>query len=318
VLLLAFAGVLLAVLLRNLARMIATHTPLPVGAGLAVTALGIVGALAGVATLAGPRIAGEAVTLFQQLPEAVSSVETELGHTPWGSFLLDSMEGGGGGGGGFDILGTVTGTVSTILSLAVNVFIVIAVALFLASDPGLYRRGAMHLVAPAHRARAGEVLDALGRGLWAWMIGQALAMVVVGALVFAGLWLIGVPLAFTLALIAGLTNFIPFVGPFLGAAPALLMAVPEGVGTVVWVALLFTGVQQLEGNLITPMIQRRAAALPPVLIILAVVAAGLLFGLLGVFLATPLLLTLMVLVRMLYVEDVLDDQSAEKGAPGAE
>ena len=134
-------------------------------------------------------------------------------------------------------------------------------------------------------------------------------MAAVAVLSGVGLWLIGVPLALALGLIAGLLDFIPYVGPWLGAAPAVLLALAEGPAEAVWTAILFLVIQQVEGNVLMPVIQKRASALPPVLTILAVVAFGVLFGFMGVFLATPLLLVLIILVRMIYVEDVLGDRS---------
>ena len=154
------------------------------------------------------------------------------------------------------------------------------------------------------------MLDTLGRALWLWLIGQSVDMLAVALATGLGLWAIGVPLPVALGLIAGVTNFIPYLGPFIGAAPAVLIAFAHDPADALWTALLFAAIQQVEGNVLQPVIQRRATALPPVLTILAVVGAGVLFGLVGVLVATPLLLVLIVLVRMLYVEDALGDRGA--------
>ena len=159
------------------------------------------------------------------------------------------------------------------------------------------------------RQRAAEIMDALGRGLWRWLIGQGIAMLAVAVLSGVGLWLIGVPLAMTLGIIAGLMDFIPYVGPWLGGAPAVLMALTMGPMEAIYTVILFVIIQQVEGNLLMPVIQKRASSLPPVLTVLAVVGFGVLFGFMGVLLATPLLLVLIVLVRMIYVEDILGDHT---------
>jgi predicted PurR-regulated permease PerM len=310
VLLLGFAGVLLAVLFRNLASLVARYTGVPIWVGLTVAIGAVAGLIALLTVTIGPQLAGQFVLLAGQAPETLETVERELRTTTsWGSWFFERLEQEQPSE-RWNILGTVTGTVSTLLSLGTNLVILLSVAVFLAVDPPLYRRGLLHLVPPRRRERGGEVLDALAFSLWRWLLGQGLSMAFVGLLILVGLWAIGVPLAFALATIAALTNFVPFVGPVLGAVPALLVAVPEGMHAVALTGALFLVVQQFDGNVFTPMIQKQATSLPPVLIILGVTAAGILFGLAGVFLATPLLLVIVVLVRMLYVEDVLGDEEA--------
>ncbi|SHI98261.1 AI-2E family transporter [Wenxinia saemankumensis] len=306
VLLLAFGGTLLAILFRHLALIVSRLTPLPVGAALALVLLGLLAALATLAILAGPRLAAQAAELSDSIPRTLMSIEDRLEDSRWGSWVVEQVqetepvnE--------LNVMGTLGGTMSAALGALANIVIVLSVGVFLALDPALYRRGLLHLVPPAHRDRAREVLDTLGRDLWRWMAGQALDMAAVAVLTGLGLWLLGIPLPLLLGLIAGLTNFIPFVGPFLSGIPAVLVAFAQSPMDAVWTAALFVAIQQVEGNVLLPMIQSRVASIPPVLILLAVVGAGILFGMAGVLLATPLLLTAIILVRMLYVEDALGD-----------
>ena len=153
-------------------------------------------------------------------------------------------------------------------------------------------------------------MGALGRALWLWLVGQGIDMLAVGLAVGVGLWAIGVPLPVALGVIAGVTNVVPYLGPFIGATPAVLIAFAHDPTLAMWTALLFLAVQQPEGNVLQPVIQRRATSLSPVLTILAVVGFGVLFGLVGVLVATPSLLVILVLVRMLYVEDALGDRGS--------
>ena len=310
VLLLAFAGVLLAVAVRHIAKIIARQTPLSIGPSLAVVLLGLVAAFVLLTLFAGPRIVEESAKLAQTLPAAWDQVQSALRDTGWGAYLLDHVPSVDEGP-RWNILQTLGGTLSTVLGVIANFVVVLTVAVFLAVDPDLYRRGFLHLVPLDRRGRAREVLDTIGTDLWRWLLGQSLDMLAVALMTGFGLWLIGVPLAGTLGIIAGLTNFIPYLGPFIGGIPATLIAFTQSPSAALYTMLLFVVVQQLEGNVLMPMIQKRATALPPALTILIVVGAGVLFGLLGALLATPMLLVILVLVRMLYVEDVLGDQGAQ-------
>jgi predicted PurR-regulated permease PerM len=307
VLLLGFGGVLVAVLLRSLAKALSRRTPLPVGAALALVVVGLVLAGTLLITLLGPEIAVQFELLWRSLPEAWDRVEQTLGRYGWGRALLERVSGAGGQPRG-GVLSAITGTVQTVFGAVADALLVFVVGLFLAADPSLYRRGLARLVTPARRSRAFEVLDVLGKALRRWLLGQFVAMACVGAITAAGLMLIGVPLALALGLLAGLLNFIPYLGPILSAIPAILIAFAQSPGDALNTVLLFVFIQNIEGYVLTPMLQKRAAALPPALTILTVVALGTLFGIYGVLFATPLLLAIMVLVEMLYVEDVLGDR----------
>jgi predicted PurR-regulated permease PerM len=191
-----------------------------------------------------------------------------------------------------------------------NVILIVFLALYLAADPKPYARGLVHLIPRAVRPRFAIALDASGVALRRWLLGQLVAMLVVGVVTGVGLWLLDVPLALSLGLIAGVLEFIPFVGPILSAIPAVLVAFTHEPMTPVYVALLYLGVQQIEGSVLMPLIQRWAVSLPPALGLIGVVVFGVLFGVLGVLFATPLMVVVMVLVQKLYVEGALEDVPA--------
>ena len=129
-------------------------------------------------------------------------------------------------------------------------------------------------------------------------------MLCVGAITGIGLWLLGVPLALSLALLAGLLEFIPYVGPIASAVPAILVGFALRPALALEVAALYLLVHLIEGYILVPLIQKKAVALPPALGITAVVMFGVLFGPLGIMLAHPLMVTVMVLIRKLYVERI--------------
>ena len=166
----------------------------------------------------------------------------------------------------------------------------------------------------ADRGRAQETLSAVGVALRRWVIGRLVAMLMIGALTACGLWLIGVPLALTLGLLAGLLNLIPYIGPLAAFVPDGLMALLQGGVAVVWVLALYVVVQTAESYLVTPLVQQRAVRLPPALTITAQVVLGLVLGGAGLLFATPLTAAMLVVVQLLYVADVLHEDAGVRGA----
>lgn len=302
VLLLLFLGALLAVFVRALADLLSARTALPQGTALLLVGAALV-VLAGLGGwLFGAQIAQQAGRLVQELQASAQ----QLRQYEWGRFILENAPQFGediaqrGG-----IFAQLTGAVSVVAGVLTNIVLVIFIGVFLTYRPATYERAVVLLVPERRRARAREVLRAVGRALRRWLLAQFLAMIAVGLLTTLGLMLLGMPLAPVLGLLAAVLEFIPFFGPILAAVPAILLAFVEGPSQALYVALFYLVIQQLEGNLITPLAQKREASLPPVITLTAVVAFGILFGPLGIIVATPLALVLLVLVKMLYVEDVL-------------
>lgn len=159
--------------------------------------------------------------------------------------------------------------------------------------------GLLGLLSRKHRAPVRRVVEHVGNTLWGWLLGQFLDMLVVGVLCGTGLFLLGIPLAFILALIAGLLNFIPYIGAIAGAVPSVLIALSVGGREALFVGLLYLTVQTFEGNVTAPLIQKRTIDLPSALTILSQTAFGVIFGLLGVVLAIPLAAALFAAVQEL-------------------
>jgi predicted PurR-regulated permease PerM len=106
---------------------------------------------------------------------------------------------------------------------------------------------------------------------------------------------------------------VPIVGPVVSATPALLIALTDSWETALWTLLLYVGIQQVESNLIMPLVQRRVVELPPAVTLFAVVAFGLLFGSLGVLFATPLAVVIFVAVKKLWVRETLGESTPLPG-----
>jgi predicted PurR-regulated permease PerM len=282
-LLLAFGGLLLAVLLRGLARNVARWTPL--------------------VAFAGPPIADQASELAQALPQGVHRIGEDLQRSHWGKLLVELAAQGVQD--GEHLVGALRHVVIGGFDAAVGLVLVFFAGIYFAATPQVYSEGLVRLFPRPRQARVREVLGATHDALWHWLIGQLVLMAIVGTLAAVGLYLIGVPLALVLGLIAGLLEFIPFVGPILAAVPILLVALTAGAETALYAGLLFLAIQQAENHLLVPLVQRVAVELPPVLVLVSAVGFALIFGILGAIFATPLLVVAVVWVKMLYMHDTL-------------
>jgi predicted PurR-regulated permease PerM len=310
VFLLGFAGILLAAFLTGLTRYVKHRTPLGRGAALTLIVAGLIALFAGVGMLAGPRLSAQFGQLSERLPEAVKQITKQIKNMPWGQAMLaqaprpkEVLIGGGS-----SLVGRLTGVFSTALSGLTNLLVVLIIGLYLAVDPETYRRGVLRLVPPDGRNRANDVYAALAHALRWWLVGRLASMAVVGTFTATGLFIAGVPLAFTLGLISALFSFVPYVGPIVSMIPAILVALTKSPQLVVWVLVVYGVVQLLESYAITPVIQERAVEIPPALLVAAQVLMGVVAGVMGVLVATPLTVGVIVLVQMLYVESVLGDR----------
>jgi predicted PurR-regulated permease PerM len=211
--------------------------------------------------------------------------------------------------------GLAGGVVSSTFGLIGNAVIVFGVGLFFALTPRLYIVGLITIFPLNRRPRVAHILEEVGTQLQWWFVGQLCSMASIAILTGIGLAILGVPGAITLGILAGLLNFIPNFGPILAAIPAILVAfAPHGNQTALnpslagWVLLLYIVIQLLEGWVITPFFQKRAVELPPALIVISQMLFALMLGPIGLILATPILAAVLVLLRMIYIEDILGDR----------
>jgi len=305
-LLLAFISILLAVLYRSAARQVSRLTRLPVRWSLLVVALLLILAAVLFFWLAVPRISEQVRQFLEALPGSFGQIKEALGRTAWGEPILESLSSEEVSlSRGFDLISRVTGYAMTVFDAGAAVILILFTTIFLAANPAAYLDGALSLVPRNRTDRFRQVIDKTADTLQHWLLGQLVSMAAVGLLVGLGLWIAGVPQPLLLGLIAGVLEFVPFVGPVTAAIPGVLLALSDGWTTALWALIVYILVAQIEGQVITPLVQRQAVHLPPAVVILAVVALGLLFGFLGVIIATPLTAVIMVWVKMLYVEDVL-------------
>jgi len=186
--------------------------------------------------------------------------------------------------------------------------LVIVAGYFLASEPGLYQRGIAMMFPKDQQARVEDALEQGGAGLFQWLKGQLVSMTVVAVLVGFGTWMIGLPAPIALGLFAGLAGFVPVIGSIAGAAPAIALAATQDGSALLWTVALILVVQQIESNMIMPMVNRSTVNIPPALLLLNVFVFGTIFGGVGLVVAAPLTVVVFVLVKKLYIVDALEQE----------
>jgi predicted PurR-regulated permease PerM len=313
--LLAFAAGLIAVMLRGLSRLISRYTGWRCGISLAAVLLTVGGIIALGVWLGAPSISRQFNQLADQMPEAIENLKHYLGQYRWTKPLADRLPARDAASVGQaappDMLRRATGMASMAINVIAQAVIVVIAGVYLAWEPRVYTEGVAHLFPFRKRKRAREVMETTRMTLEWWLIGQGITMVIIGTLTYVGLRVLGIPLAFMLALLTALFNFVPNFGPLVGLIPACLLALTISPQKAAYVILLFIVAQSLEGYVITPLVQRRQVLLPPAVTLLTQLLMGWLLGAIGVMLAAPVAAVAIVVVKMLYVEDAREQPPGE-------
>jgi predicted PurR-regulated permease PerM len=197
--------------------------------------------------------------------------------------------------------------VGTASGLVTDALVVVFLGILFAFDPASYRESLVLLVKRPYRARVRGVLNEMGTVLRLWLVALVIRIILMTICVWIALYLVGLPAPFVLGLQAGLSNFIPYLGPIVAGVPVALVAMPLGISVVVWAVGIYTIIQSIEGYVIGPLIQRQAVEIPAAWTLVAIVLLGALFGILGIALAMPLVAIGRVAVLRFYVEDCLGD-----------
>jgi predicted PurR-regulated permease PerM len=308
VLLLGFAGILLAIGFDGLADLVYQRTPLTRGWSLTLVFIGLVVLMGTLFGSLGPLVVDQMTELAQRLPNAINNLQSYVETYPWGRMLLRNVPGPQ------EILANsssvlrhVMGAFSTAFGALANVLLILVLGIYIAVHPSLYTNSAVYLLPRHRRARAQEVLAALGHAMRRWFAGRLASMAMVGVLTYIGLSIVGVPLSLALGVITAILEFVPYLGPILALIPAVLVALLESPILVLYVLPLYALMQLAESYLITPLIEKRAVSIPPAYLIFVQVLGGVLAGFIGVVLAEPLAVVTAILVQMLYIEDLLGD-----------
>lgn len=301
VLLMVFGAVVVATLFRGLAGQY-EKLRVPSGPALALSVLTIFGIVGLSAALFGAQLAEQTENLTQAVPQAWETLRGRIEGFGLG-ISLDQLNPGGKASGLAATAGQFVMSVGTGLA---DALLIIVGGIFIASSPKFYRTGAVKLVPENRRELLWTALEDSGKALQLWLKAQLITMLLVGTVTGLGLWLIGVPSWLALALLAALLEFVPYIGPILAAIPAILIAAAIDPQLALWTLGVYLVVQQLEGNLLQPMLQQWAVDLPGAVLLFSLLACGTLFGPLGVIFAAPLTVVIYVLIKRLYIREALD------------
>jgi predicted PurR-regulated permease PerM len=305
-----FAGVLFAVFLRGLTNLVSFRGRIASGWALGIVVVLLLGLFALLGVLLVPNASMQFGELSDRLPKALEQLKPRLETLPWFGYLVDklpSVQTLGADSG--KLLGRLSGFFSGGFEAVTGFVLILFLGIYLASAPALYVEGCLRLFPLGKRDRVREILFEIASTLRHWLLGQLLSMIAVGVMIGVGLALLGIPLPLALGVLAGFFDFVPIIGPLFSAVPAVLLAFLISPWHALYTVSLFVLVNTvIESHLVVPLIQRYTVALPPALTMVALVVMGSLFGFLGVLLAIPLSATLLVVVRMAYVEDMLGEE----------
>lgn len=314
VFLLVFAGILFGVLLRSSANWLASKLPVSQRVAVGIVTLVLVLVVVGAGWAMVPHLGKQISKLSETLPQSIQQLQQQLSQYGIGRKIVENApKAEQAVTQNANMMQTISNTFRITIMVIGNAVAIFFLGLFFASSPDLYTRGVLALTPQRHVPRAKKVLAELYVTLSRWLQGQLMAMAVVATLTTLGLYLLQIELALVLGLLAGILAFIPNLGPVLSAIPAVLVALMDKPIQALYVVLLYIGVQTVESYMITPLIQKKMVRLAPALLLFSQFLMGITLGLFALALATPMIAALLVLVKMLYIEDVLGKKTKLPG-----
>ncbi len=280
----------------------------PRSLALVASAVVIASIFLGAGYLFGAGIMSEMQEVIGRLSEVGKSISSALRASPFGAQFLSGIQAKN-----VPVEQIAGEILSKSLGFAGAVVVTIFIGVYIAAQPAVYRDGLIKLFPFQLRATANDTVDLLAAALRLWLLGQIIEMVMIGVLFGFSAWIIGLPPALALGVIAGVAEFVPYLGPIIAIIPAALVAVTLKPVTLLWTIVAFELIHLLEGNLIMPVIQQRMVFIPPAVMLSSIVFLSSLFGLGGVVFAAPLTVVLYVLITKLYVRDSLGEPTTLPG-----
>lgn len=297
--LLVLAGILMAIYFHGCANILKKWLHFPPKIAVFSSVLLNVIALVIFFWFVGARLEEQVTELSETLPQTIDNAKEWMKQYPAGDKVLSFLDVSGNSG---KTLSVVKQLFSSSFGILSDLYIILLLGLFFTASPLVYKKGIIKLLPPKAKSQGENLLEEVHKVLENWIKGQLFGFMFIAVLTGIGLWIIGMPLILTLALVAGLMNFIPNFGPLIALIPAVLLALMLGTSTALIVVCMYTGIQIVQSAVTQPLIQQKMVNLPPALIIFGQVAMGLLAGFWGVLLATPVIAILMTVIDHLYVQ----------------
>lgn len=299
-LLLVLAAVIMAIYFLALAGLIQKYLKIPAPWDRVVSILFTLLLLVGFFWFVGARLQQQVVQLSDTLPKTIEQAKEKINSTQAGSFILNHLNNSGSS---QKTMALAKKFFSSGFGILSDLYIILLMGLFFTASPSLYKNGIVKLLPAKARDKGEEILNSIGENLKKWLKGMIFGLFFIGVLTGIGLAIAGMPLVLTLALIAGLMNFIPNFGPIIALLPAVLLAMTEGSSMVIIIIVMYSTIQIIQSAVSKPLIQQKMISIPPALVIIGQVAMGVLAGFWGVLLATPVIAIIMTLVNKLYLKE---------------
>ncbi len=306
VLLLILAGVIIAVYFYGCAGLLKKHLHLSSRLSIILSVAINILLLVGFFWFVGARLQQQISELSDTLPTTIEHAKSQMSQSTLGSKVLQYLNSSGNS---QKTMAVAKSFFSSSFGILSDLYIIILLALFFTASPSLYKKGIVHLLPAKAKNKGSELINELSNVLKKWLKGQIIGFFFIAVLTGIGLLIIGMPLVLTLALIAGLLNFIPNFGPIIALIPAVLIALMQGTTTAIIIVGMYTFIQIIQTAVTQPLIQKKMVNIPPALTVFGQVALGLLGGFWGVLLAVPVVAILMTVINKLYIKQQPDHNS---------
>lgn len=299
ILLLSLAGILIAIYFHGCARILQRNLHLSPKLSIFLSVILNILLLVGFFWFVGARLQQQVSQLSDTLPVTIQNAKDQMSQSTIGGKILGYLNTTGSS---QKTLSVAKRFFSSSFGILSDLYIIILLGLFFTSSPSLYKKGIVHLLPVKAKDKGDELINEISTVLKKWLKGQIIGFFFIAVLTGIGLLIIGMPLVLTLALIAGLLNFIPNFGPIIALIPGALLALMQGPTMAIIVICMYTFIQIIQSAVTQPLIQKKMVNIPPALTILGQVAFGLLAGFWGVLLAVPVVAILMTVINNLYIE----------------